>query len=173
MENFPCWVQRARAAGTGRFSSPGCDTLIVGLEEKPWRLCSHAECLSLVIISTLHSKQAAEGWTDHRHRPAWQKRLWRGSGHLCEPGASTQTQVGLTGHRQEQSHNPFTVMNSAHVITSQQRDSERGRHRTKDAQQLGSGSQECSRQLCITTCVTISSLWPVAHGALLITRTIQ
>lgn len=167
MENIPRWGQRAGAAGTGGFS-PGPDSLMVGLGEEPWGLCSHARCLSLIIISTLHSEPAAQGWTHYRQRLAWQKRLWRGktslvSGHLCEPGASTQTQVGLTGDRQEQSYNLVTVMNSTHVITSQQRDSERGRYRAKDTQQLGSRSQ-----LCITACVTISS-----HGALLITRTIQ
>lgn len=163
MENFPCGAQRSGAAGTGGFSSLGCDSVIVGLGEEPWGLCR-----SHIRTSTLHSEQAAQGWTGHRHRPAWQKSLWRGkaslvSGHLCEPGAGTQTRVGLTGHRQELSRNPFTVMNSAHVITSQQRDSERGRHRAKDAQQLGSGSQECGRQLCIMACVTISSLWPMVH----------
>lgn len=40
-------------------------------------------------------------------------------------------------------------MNSTHVTISQLRDSERGRHQAKDRQQLGNGSQECSRQLCI------------------------
>jgi hypothetical protein len=88
-------------------------------------------------------------------------------GHPCEPGASRQTQVGLTGDRQGQPYNPSTVMLSTHVITSQQRDSERGRHRAKDAQQLGSGSQERHMQLCIVAHVTFSPLRTLTYSALL------
>lgn len=43
----------------------------------------------------------------------------------------------------------------------------------KEAQQLGGGSRECDRQLCVMACVSVSSLWTPNHGALVITRTVQ
>lgn len=124
-------------------------------------------------------RESSTGVLDHHTAvPVWKKGAVEGDsvscpGHPCEPGASRQTQVGLAGDRQGQPYNPSIVTLSTLVITCQQRDSERGRHRAKDAQQLCSGSQECCMQLCIVAHVAFSPLWTLTYSALLITRTIQ